>query len=1178
MTPFIHLHTHSQFSILHSTIQPKELFHRAKELEQPAVAITDHGTFAGVWDALKASRETGTKLIVGCEYYFLDDIKNRDQKFKYIVLLAKNQTGYKNLLLLNRYGFDTQFMMMKKVISVIDWKMLDRYKEGVICLTGCANGILGSLLNEKNFTEAENTIKRLQSMFGDDLGIEVQSHNSVRYGNTYFPPANQTFTNTHAIRLAKQYGVKIVPTSNVYYTSKDGAETNDVLLAIGSGQPTYSNNRIKFNSSDLYMKTGDEVKSFFARNNGEELAAEMCSNTLYFANKCETPDWIEPKYSNPGGKEYPIFACDKEDDYAGFLMWRKLQPEKVQKCALDAAFLRFRCEKVLEKKAPAKEIEKYKERLEEELDVLEFQKFSSYMLIVADYVFWARKNGISVGPGRGSVGGSLIAYLLDIHKADPLKYGLIFARFQNRERTAFPDVDQDFSTSGRERVIDYIKNKYGKDSVVGVSNFARLTPKVYARDIARSCDLANNRQESVILGNKAADAIPADNKNDINFDHLQALPLFGEFCKQYPDYTKHRTILGGMRNTSTHAAAILLGSRSFEGLVPLRKDKDGAISIEYEKDRSEENGLLKVDILGLSTLDLIDEVIALIKKSGKELSQDYINYDRYDKPTYDLITSGNTYGVFQLGISAGTIALCKQIKPKSIDDLALITTLARPAARDIREAFIATREGKKHFKLLHPSLKSAFADTFGFGLYDESILKLGQDVAGWSLNSADRIRKMIKEKGKNPEKTEKLRHEFIDGAVKNKGIEKNMAMRIWDEEIKKFGGYSFCQAHAVLYSLLSFTTAYLKAHYPIEFLLANLMSEVQSGAKVAAENIDKIKREIKAMDVKILPLNINTSTMTYELVGSNQLMTGFDALKFVGKEAIEDILAKRPFKSFDDFMLRTNAHFVRSNTIQALIATGCFDGFGLSRKVMFLYCSDYRKKLQVWLKKHDPNKETFQYPWPVEKEWDMSELYALEKKSLGEAFICGKAVAYGNGKFFNGKGAIAFRDAKEMLNRDQISSVVGEIKSIFELRVKKAGSKFLGQPMMKATIEDASGEQMSLTVFPDAWKRVQKRVKELGGKGKFEPGYAIHFSGSINVYDDETGLVLEDLYSICAPPKAPADLKAHKVVVKRLATKENMKEIKLEQTDEMIEDLEDGLFESGLIELDEEDDENGFFD
>ena len=1178
MTPFINLHNHTSFSILYSTIQPKELFAKAKELGQTSVAITDHGTFAGVWDGFKLSKESGTKLIVGCEYYFLDDIKNRDQKYRYVVLLAKNQVGYRNLLLLNRYGFDTQFMMMKRVISVIDWKLLDQYKEGVICLTGCANGILGVSLNEKNFAEAENIIKRLQSMFGNDLGIEVQSHNSVRYGNTYFAPANQTFTNTHAIRLARQYGVRIVPTSNVYYLTREEAQTNDVLLAIGSGQPIYSNNRIKFNSSDLYMKTGDEVKAFFARNNGEELASEMCANTLYFADKCETPDWIEPKYSNPNGKEYPIFACDKEDDYAGFIMWRKLQSEKIQKCALDAAFLRFRCEKVLKDKVPIKEIEKYRERLEEELEVFEFQKFSSYMLIVADYLDWARKNRVSTSPGRGSAGGSLIGYLLDIHKADPIKYGLVFARFQNRERTQSPDIDADFSTGGREKVINYIKTKYGEGSVVGVSNFARLTPKIYARDLSRACDLANDRKESVALGNKAADAIPADNKNDLNFDHLQSLPLFGEFCKQYPPYTKHRSILGGIRNTSTHAAAILLGSRSFEGLVPLRKDKDGAISIEYEKDRSEENGLLKVDILGLSTLDLIDEVIALIKKAGKELNPDYINYDKYDRPTYDLITSGDTYGVFQLGVSAGTIALCKRIKPKSIADLSLITTLARPAARDIREAFIATREGKKQFKLLHPSLKSAFADTYGFGLYDESILKLGQDVAGWSLNSADRIRKMIKEKGKNPEKTEKLRHEFIDGAVKNKGIEKNMAMRIWDEEIKKFGNYSFCCSHAVLYSFLSYTTAYLKAHYPIEFLLANLMAEVQSGAKIAAENIDKIKREIKAHNVKILPLNINTSTMTYELVGNNELMTGFDALKFVSADAIKDIIAKRPFKSFDDFMLRTDPHIVRSNTIQALIAGGCFDGFGLTRKVMFLYCSDYRKKLQVWLKKHDPIKETFTYPWPVEKEWNMSELYALEKKSLGEAFICGKATAYGNGKFFAGKNAIAFRDAKEMLNREQVQSVVGEIKSVFELRVKKAG-KFLGQLMMKATIEDAAGDQMGLTVFPDAWKRVQKRMKELGGKGKFEPGYAIHFSGSINVYDDETGLVLEDLYSVCSTPKAPEDLKAHKVVVKRAATKENMKEIKLEQTDEMIEDLEDGLFEAGLIELDEEnDDENGFFD
>jgi DNA polymerase III subunit alpha len=1172
MQDFTNLHAHSHFSILQSLISPKELLEQAKSLGQIATSLTDHGTFAGIWDAWKVSKELGIKLIVGCEFYFLDDLeKIGSDKFKYVVLLAKNQIGYRNLLLLNKAGFDKQFIMMKKVIPVIDWGLLEKHKEGVICLTGCMNGILGAALNRKDFDGAERIISRLRDMFGDDLAIEVQAHNTTRNATTYLDGGDQNFTNFHAIRLGKKMGVRVVATCNAYYGRKEDADTHDVLLAVGAGQPIYSNNRIKFGTSDLYLRGGDDVAKFFARNHGDEVAKMLCDNSAILGERCEVPEWIEPKFTNPAGKEFPVFDITQEDDYAGFIMWMKLQKEKVQKSDDDAAFLRFRCERVFDKMVPRGKEKEYRAWLEEELEVFEFQKFSSYMLIVADYLDWARKNDIICGPGRGSVGGSLIGFLLDIHKADPIKYGLVFARFQNREKQSYPDIDVDIATSGREKLIDYIKGKYGKDSVVAVSNFARITPKVYARDVARSCDLANDRKESVILGNKVAESIPADNKNDLQFEKLYSLPLFHEYAEKYQQYKKHSRILGSYRNVATHAAGLLIGSRAFTGLIPLRRDKDGAILAEYEKERSEENGLLKVDVLGLSTLDLIADTLKLIKQSGKEINQDYLNYDRYDKATYDLIASGDTYGVFQLGISAGTISLCKKIKPKNIDDLAIITTLARPSSRSIREDFISTREGKKQFRLLHPSLKSAFQDTFGFGLYDESILKLGQDVAGWSLNSADRIRKMIKEKNKNPEKNEKLRIEFINDAVKT-GIERPMATRIWDEQLRQFSNYTFNRSHAVVYSFLSFTTAYLKAHYPIEFLLANLMAEVKSSAKIAKENIDKIKRELRAHDIQILPPNINTSELAYSVIDNNKLLTGLDALKFVGDDAIHDMLAKRPFSSFADFMLRTDPSKVRANTIQALIASGSLDSFGLSRRLMYLYCSDYRKKLTVWRKKHDPEKETFEFPWPVEPEWSKAELYALERTYIGEAFICGKQEAYGNGRFF--QKATTIREVREMTDKEKAASMFAEIKSVFEFSVKKERSKYLGQPMIKATIEDANNDQITLTIFPDTWKRIKG---ELRGKHKFDMGLAIHFGATVNEYNDETGLVLDDLYDVCPTPAIPLHLKAKKVVVKKAATEENLKEISIDDTDKFVEDVEDHLFAGGMIELDEEEDDFGLF-
>lgn len=1165
MTEFVNLHNHTHYSILDALSSPKDLIKKAKELGQKAIAITDHGTLSSAWTAYKAAKGSGVKLIMGCEMYFLDDVTKTEQKFRHVILLAKNAVGYKNLLSLNKAGFDNKIMFAKRVYPVIDWSLLEKYSEGLICLTSCSNGILAQLLMNKQTEEAELQLNKLINIFGkDNLGLEVQAHTLKRGSNIYNDVIEQVFVNSQIIKLAKKHNLRAVATSNSHYLNKEDAETHDVLLAIGSHQTVFSNFRLKYDCPEFYVKSGDEVKKFFERNYGE-YADELCANSVYFADLCEEPVWIDPKHSNPSGKELPEYPVKDDEDYVEFLEWKKSQSEDRLALDEDKLFLRFKCEKTFDAKADPEKLQEYKDRLEEELDVLYFCGVSSYMLIVHDFIYWCRKNNVPVGPGRGSAGGSFVGYLLDIHLADPIKYGLVFPRFFNKLKAAFADIDNDIAKAKRHLVIEYIIKKYGKDKVAAISNVIGMTPKVYVKDISRCCELGGSKEEATKLGMALSDCISADVKNIDSA--LEQFPLFSEYVKKYPKIANYKAICNTPRSMGMHAAGLVIAARTLHEIVPVRIDKDGMPLVEYDKDVAEENGLVKMDLLGLNTLDIIESTNDLIRLGGRE--PPVIDYNAYDEKTYELISAGDTFGVFQFGTSGGTIDLCKKIKPKSIEDLAIITTLARPASKEIRDAFIKTRDGKKEVSLLHPSLGRAFEKTYGFPLYDESLLILAKDVAGWDLDEADKLRKLTKEKGKNPEKAKKWRQEFIDGAIKN-GLHEIEADKIWEHIVEPFGKYSFNKSHAVLYSFVTFHTAYLKAHFPIEFLLANLMSEVNAKTQDAKKNIDKIKKEIRAHKVKIVPPDINKSLLSYTMTTDRELTTGLDALKFVSVEAIKDIMEKRPFKDFFDFMYRVDSKFVRSNTIQALAASGTLDSFGISRKLMYLHCQDYRKKLQVWKKKHSPEKDTFVYPWPEkEKEWNLAEKFALERMYVGEGFCCGKRDSYGT--FFTTGNNVSIASLRRVKDKTQVPSIKAEIKDFFEFKVKKEGSKYQGMSMIKANMEDLDGNQCALTIFPDKWSLVQDRIKEIGGKHTFEVGVALHFAGTVNIYEDELGVILDNLFNFQPIPQVPADLKAKKVSMRSVKTKvEKEDSEEPNNLDNLFEELEDSLYEEGLIELDDE--------
>ncbi len=1178
MSNYVSLHNHTTYSLMDSLIKPSTLFEKAKELGQSAIAVTDHATLAGAWDSLKASNKTGVKLIMGCEFNFVDDLK-KGGKIRHVILLAKSHEGYKNLLMVSKLANDNHVIVFNKVVPRIDWKILEKYSEGLICTTACSGGILGQLINTRQADEAKKQAKRLKDIFGDSLAFEIQPHAMHRNASPYNDYDDQMVVNNTLIRFGDELGVKIIAATDAHYVTPEEWKTHDALLAIGSGAPVKSGSRIMYTSNDFYMKTRDQVEKFLSRYY-DDRAKEFCDNTLHFADMCEEPKWIDPKYSNPSGKELPEFPVHDQPDYQAFRQWfnnKTLEGGDITpSMAEDVAYLRYWCEKEFDGLVPEGKEDQYRARLEEELDVIEYHGFSSYMLIVADYIEFCRKNDIPVGPGRGSVGGSLIAYLIGVHKADPIKYDLIFARFHNKAKTSFPDIDTDFAPSGRAKVQQYIIDKYGEDRVAHVSNVNTMTPKVYARDVSRAFEFGGDRKTAVEIGTNIADSIPAEMKTV--YQALEKAPLFAEYANS-SKYTplKKFAALGGIEKVwSTHAGGLVVGKRPLVEFVPVRRDKDGNAAIEYEKNRAEDNGLVKMDTLGLETLDIINNTYKLIKMNGKTPPPRELDYDEYDEKTYKLISDGDTLCVFQLGTSAGTIDLCRRVKPKCIEDISIINSLARPSARDIRSDFIETKDGKKEVELLHPKLERAFGPTYGFGLYEECLMYLAQDIAGWTLHEADNLRKLTKEKGKNPKKVAKWKADFIEGAMRV-DVGKEMGTKIWEEVVDKFQGYGFNHSHAILYSFISYHTAYLKANFPLEFLVANLMSEVDSNAKIASDNIGRIKAEIRRMGVKIRPPEINVSEKAYKIADDNMLITGLNQLKYMGKDAIPEILEHRPFDSFEDMLSKVDGRKVRVTSVQAMAASGCLDHFGLTRKQMFLYASDFKKKLQVWNKKHPG--EPFPYPWPEDVgEWGMPERYAMEAYYIGEGLCCGMRDAYPG--FFDGR-AIKFAKLAEIFPEpadskekffipSSVGTIEGVIKTYFEFKVKKETSKIFGKTMAKVDIEDPYGDTVSMTIFPSGLELFNERLRILASKKtELEPGIAVHCAASINWYEGEVSLIFENLVQAAPVPPRPKDLKPRKVSMKIAATKRKKEKTDKIDPDKLLDQLEDELTEEGFSDIGE---------
>jgi DNA polymerase III subunit alpha len=795
MINYVSLHNHTVASLGGAILSQKELFNRAKELGQSAVAVTDNGTTMGLWDALKASKATGVKLIAGTDAYFVDDINDQDTTLRRIVLLAKNATGYKNLLTLNKTGYDNFTVAFKRAIPRIDWKLLEKYSDGLICLSGCGNGIVGQFIMADRIDEAKIAAKRLLEIFGrDSFALELQPHNLQRRSSPYSGPVNQMKINTNIKKIAEDLDIRCIIATDAHYLNKEDHKLHDAYICISSGQPITSGSRLRYDKHEFYVKSADQVYEFFKRHIkmwGEEFVQSLFDNTVFFSNLCEDPDWIDPAVSTGDKSQLPEFPYKDEPDYQEFLEWKKDSSPVKAEVPEDAQFYRYRSEMGLKQKVsfgkiPQEDFDESIQQMLEEFDVFEYRGFSSYMLITAEFLDWCRANKIATGPGRGSVGGSLTAYVNRIHQAYPKKYDLIFARFLNKHKAAYPDIDNDIAPSGRAKLHQHLRDKYGEDNVAHVSNINTITPKVYARDIARVFEFGGEgRSKAAEIGNAIADSIPAEYHTVKSA--LENAPLFAEYAKEYPELSEFAGLCGKPRALSTHAGGIVVSKRPLTGLVPLRRDTSGALVLEYEKERAEENGLVKIDTLGLETLDIIGETERLIEERSKELKE--FDYELDDKTSYDLVSSGDTFGVFQLASTA--VPVCKQVKPKSVQDLALISSLVRPSSKDSIPEVIKVRNGEKDISMPDQSLQRSFGGTYGIGLFEESLLFLAQDFAGWDLHDADKLRKLTKEKGKNPEKVKQWREEFIEGAVNNKGFTREFAEEVWSKYVESFGGYGF---------------------------------------------------------------------------------------------------------------------------------------------------------------------------------------------------------------------------------------------------------------------------------------------------------------------------------------------------------------------------------------------------
>ena len=949
---FVHLHVHTEYSLLDGACRIDKIAQRAKELGQTALAVTDHGVMYGAVAFYKACKEAGIKPIIGCEVYvapraMTDKAHGTDNDYSHLILLCRNEQGYRNLCRLVSAGFTEGFYMKPR----IDWALLHKHAEGLICLSGCLAGEIPQRLIRGDYDGAKARAVELAELFGEDgFYLEIQNHGIP----------DEARAAEGLIRLHRDTGIPLVVTNDAHYIEKKDAYYQDVLMCIQMGKTVDDPNRMRFESQELYLKSEDEMRALFpdwqeAADNTVKIA-EMCSFDFTFGH------YFLPRFKLPEGEhdsyDYLVKLCEK-----GFAERYPNSPE-------------------------------VHAQLEYELSMINKMGFVDYFLIVSDFIGYAKRNGIPVGPGRGSAAGSVVSYCLHITDVDPIKYSLFFERFLNPERVSMPDIDVDFCVNRRAEVIDYVKRVYGEDHVAQIVTFGTMAARNAVRDVGRALSVSYAETDAV------AKQVPSG-PGALNITLDEALKLSKPLREMYEqDETLKRLIdvaraLEGMpRHASTHAAGVVITEKPVYEYVPLAKN-DEAVVCQYPMTTLEELGLLKMDFLALRNLTVLDDAVKLVQRDEPGFRIEDVPED--DGETYEMLAQGRTSGVFQLE-STGMTGVCVGLKPKNIEDITALIALYRPGPMDSIPRFLECSVHPEKVSYKHELLRPILSVTYGCIVYQEQVIEIFRRLAGFSLGQADMIRRAMSKKKHKVIDAERVAFihgdpaRGIPGAVAN-GVSESVANSIYDE-ILDFASYAFNKAHAVCYAIVAYRTAYMKRHHPQQYMAALLTSVLDNSNKVA-----EYIAECRELGIKLLPPDVNESGANFTVAGEN-LRYGLVAIKGIGWGAINGLVAEREsgglFKSFEDFCHRMSGRELNRRAVENLIKAGAFDSMGYKRRALVQICGAVIDSISQAARDNisgqmdlfgDPDEggeaRPVSIPIPDIEEFSARERMAMEKETTG---------------------------------------------------------------------------------------------------------------------------------------------------------------------------------------------------
>jgi len=1056
---FVHLHLHTEYSLLDGAVRIEALMKRVKELEMPAVAMTDHGNLYGAIDFYMAAKKAKVKSIIGCEAYLApgsmldkNEVPGR-KRSSHLTLLAASNEGFENLSkLITKGHLDGQWYKPR-----VDKDALREHSKGLICLSGCINGEINELLLSDRKDEAERSLQEFRDIFGpENFYLEIQDHSTEQ----------QRRSARQMIEWGKQYDLKTVATNDVHFLNRADHESHDIMICIGTGASIYDQNRMTY-SPEVYFKTAEEMRALFAE------VPEACDATLEIAERCD----LKIHLDSTSIERYPQYPMPDGGDRNDYL--RKLTMD-----GLERHYGRDR----------ALNDESLHERMEVELKLLKEKNFTSYFLIVWDFINWAREHDIPVGPGRGSAAGSLVAFCLGITDIDPLRFELVFERFLNPERVSPPDIDIDFCQTRRPEVIEYVRQKYGDRSVSHIITFGTMGAKSVIRDVGRV--LGWSYGDSDALSKMIPNELNIDLEESVKKNPDLAAKLEADSNTQ--ELWRHATFLEGLtRGVGVHAAGVVIGDRSLDNFIALTRDKEESILSQYAMKPLTELGMLKMDFLGLKTLTVIHEAEFWINKRVSGFRVADMSLD--DTKTFDLIKRGETVAVFQME-SGGMVNTCKQLGPDTIEEIIAILALYRPGPMQFIPDYIRRKKGEEQVEYPHPLLEKIAKETYGILVYQEQVMQAANVLAGFSLGQADLLRRAMGKK--DVEEMARQRLIFVEGCLKTNDIAGKQANSVFDL-LEKFAQYGFNKSHSAAYGVVTYRTAYLKANYPVEFMAAVLSYEISNPDKIA-----NFVSECFEMGIRVLPPDINKSSLKFApefcqdaVVATdeaqvtndalpNAIRYGLSAIKNVGEGAMEAAIAERtkngPFTSLEDFTARLDNRAVNKKLMESLVKAGAFDFTGELRAVMFTKLEQVLASAASMQKDRKSGQgglfDDMDLGAPAKKSaeqsapslvWTTDEVLTFEKELLG-FYVSGHPLDSYRGHFDSVKltkiAAIADVDTKEKASTHTIAGILSQL----EVRYSKRDNK----PFATFKVEDFTGAQEMM-----CWSDEYEKLKDVLADG-----------------------------------------------------------------------------------------------